>query len=796
MSSRRFLLEGQTQLNGIDFVEVDASQTRLRVHFVNAIPDEHALSAWVKGVTIQGGETIAEVPALFDARVWSSDSAGRPILELQVAAPGDFSNYVLSLVGPVAAVVPLLDPYFDHATFSFKASCQSTLDCRPGSTDCPTPPDCSPPIDYLAKDFQSFRKALSDFSRLRYPDWQERSEADFGVMFMEALSSLADDLSYQQDRIAAEGWLETATERRSLLRLARLVDYEPRVATIAHVWLQFDLQDLTSVRAIPTGTLVSGLSPDGTSVDYEVGTGLGDLETGYSANPAWNRGKLLPFYWDDDAPCLPRGSTEMYVLGWDLGLCDGQLLLIDTPAVVSADPPWREIVRIVGAPQQSTDLLRNQPVTRIAWRVDDALQFDHDLSRTTLAGNVVPATEGRRHIEAFVIPPSDVVGPAMLATRLDMPQAIVRTGTNRSLQFLYSLKYAPLAWMARNPAVEKPRPELILEQATADGPRRWDWRRTMLQADPFTETFTVEPMSYREIDIGTGMFDYDGDDGDTLRFGDGQFGPVPGDGAQFLATYRTGGGTRGQLAAETINSIDPACPIASEIKRVSNPLAASGASDAETPAQIREFAPQAFRAIQYRAVRAEDFDRAAEQRLDWVQRAGTRFRYTGSWLSAFTAVDPIGSQSLDDVRMLDLERLLARYRMAGQESFGFAPRYASLDLQVTVCARPDAFGGEVERALLAALGPSLQTGGRKGFFHPDRFTFGMALERSALEAAVQEVPGVGGVLDVTYRRRGYTRGFVRMLDSVSVAPDEIIRLENDPSRPERGSLRVEVRGGK
>ena len=123
---------------------------------------------------------------------------------------------------------PLLDPFFDHVTFSFKADCPSTLDCETPEPQCPPAPAHTPPIDYLAKDFLSFRKALSDFSALRYPAWQERSEADFGVMFMEALASLADDLSYQQDRIAAEAWLETATERRSLVRLARLVDYEPR----------------------------------------------------------------------------------------------------------------------------------------------------------------------------------------------------------------------------------------------------------------------------------------------------------------------------------------------------------------------------------------------------------------------------------------------------------------------------------------------------------------------------------------------------------------------------------------
>src|SRR4029077_1925574 len=98
----------------------------------------------------------------------------------------------------------------------FKAGCPSTLDCVRPPVECPAPDDTAPPIDYLAKDFDSFRKALSDFSGLRYPAWKERSEADFGVMFMEALSSVADDLSYQQDRIAAEGLPGTASERRRL----------------------------------------------------------------------------------------------------------------------------------------------------------------------------------------------------------------------------------------------------------------------------------------------------------------------------------------------------------------------------------------------------------------------------------------------------------------------------------------------------------------------------------------------------------------------------------------------------
>ena len=48
------------------------------------------------------------------------------------------------------------------------------------------------------------------------------------MMLLELLSAVGDDLSYQQDRIAAEATLATATQRRSVIRHARLVDYEPR----------------------------------------------------------------------------------------------------------------------------------------------------------------------------------------------------------------------------------------------------------------------------------------------------------------------------------------------------------------------------------------------------------------------------------------------------------------------------------------------------------------------------------------------------------------------------------------
>ena len=129
------------------------------------------------------------------------------------------------------------------------------------------------PIDYLAKDFASFRQALSEFSTLRYPAWVERSEADLGVMLMEALAAMADELSYYQDRVAAESTLETATQRLSAARHARLVDYEPAPAIAATTVLQLDVASpppQATGWTIDTPLLVRALGADGSVTDFEI----------------------------------------------------------------------------------------------------------------------------------------------------------------------------------------------------------------------------------------------------------------------------------------------------------------------------------------------------------------------------------------------------------------------------------------------------------------------------------------------------------------------------------------------
>jgi uncharacterized phage protein gp47/JayE len=793
-----------SSLNGIDFVEVASDdQTALRVHFLNAVPLKSKLGT--PPVTITGGERVRTVAVKpIQDGDWSGDDS-HLILSLTVASPGDFSLYTLTVNSP------LLDPYFSSAPFSFKARCPSDLDCRPAPPVCPVPPSGAPPIDYLAKDFLSFRQALLDFSALRYPEWQERSEADFGMMFLEALCALADDLSYTQDRVAAESALETATQRRSLVRLARLIDYEPRPATSAAVLLQFDV---SKDGTIPDGLVVSARRPDGTAIPFETGAALAGRGPGTPVRAAWSSDVLRPYWFDDSQRCLRAGATQMYVLGQGFKFAPGQLLLIETDAPSSADPPLRQIVRLLGAdqggpatelcdplfPPPSAAALGGRPppvlacpgapqetaVTQIRWRPEDALTADRDLTRTRLAGNLVVTTQGlTQPVERFAIPPPEQQPP--------LPSAVVRTGPNDtseapSLLYLWTLRAAPLAWLPPQGADGLPQPEIVLTGPGPTGdPVAWQFLRWLLDAGPLDPAFTIDPARFARIGLGSPSYDYDGDAGDTLRFGDGVFGTVPDPGATFTVTYRIGAGAAGNVAAATITSIDQQPAF---VLRVSNPLPASGGADAEPPERVRRLAPEAFRAKQFRAVLPSDYQAAAEG-LSWVQRAGTVFRWTGSWLTAFTTPDPLHSEQITAGQRAELIDLLNRRRLAGQESFVPDPKYVSLDLVVEVCAAPEAFQGDVEQALLEALRSA--AGGLLG---PDNFTFGQPLRRSALEAAVQAVAGVAGVTAIRYRSRGRAPDFTPLGDQVSVGVDEIIRCDNDPSLPERGTLKVIVRGGK
>ena len=89
-----------------------------------------------------------------------------------------------------------------------------------------------------------------------------RDPGDPAIAFLDAWALVGDVLTFYQERIANEGYLLTAAERRSILELARLVGYRLRPGVAASVFLAFDLEQGAEVE-IPAGTRAQSLPGPG-----------------------------------------------------------------------------------------------------------------------------------------------------------------------------------------------------------------------------------------------------------------------------------------------------------------------------------------------------------------------------------------------------------------------------------------------------------------------------------------------------------------------------------------------------
>lgn len=137
----------------------------------------------------------------------------------------------------------------------------------------PTPPNIlqtgkRPIIDYVTKDYDGFRAGMLALIPQLLPNWSDRSESDFGVVLIELFAYVADILSYYQDRVANEAYLTTATQRRSVAELLRLIDYQidPGLAARAVLHLDVSTDVSVAVNALPYRVRATGIpgEPDRT----------------------------------------------------------------------------------------------------------------------------------------------------------------------------------------------------------------------------------------------------------------------------------------------------------------------------------------------------------------------------------------------------------------------------------------------------------------------------------------------------------------------------------------------------
>lgn len=811
--------------NGIDFLdvvdseaEVEADRQRvLRVHFLKAVTDP-LLGITAEDTHVDGGTRVTGIRV--EGIEWDGD-----VLEVRVDRPGDFSAYTLRL-GESNAPYPGLDPLLASVDFVFKADCPTDFDCL-DDAPCGDPPQDTPDIDYLARDYAGFRRLMLDRLAVTTPDWQERNPADLGVALVEVLAYAADHLSYQIDAIGMESTLATARRRTSARRHARLVDYAVHDGSNARTWvhLTVDAAEVT----VPTGTqlltrvpgLSPRLSPPSSAANRAFDSGATVFETMHDtvAKAAANR---MPLHtWGDRECCLPAGATNATLVGHPPLAVGDVLVLVEregpgTGNPADADPAHRHAVRLT-AVEPTTDPLGSWTpdeglppspvdVTRISWADADALPFALCVTAviegtfhaevSVALGNMVLADHGRtvqEPLEPVPAPdrrlalattatghcttPEPVPTPARYEPVLDrspvtMTGTVGRaTGADQRVWQAFGTESAAAAyqWQPRHVL-----PAITL--AETDTGRLWQPRRDLIASGRFTPEFVAE---------------IDPDGRARLRFGDDEYGLRPSPQTHFIATYRVGNGPSGNIGADTLHHVLTSDP---RIVAVRNPLPGRGGTPPESLDHVRQLAPHAFRAPM-RAVTPQDYATTAA-RHPAVQQAVATERWTGSWYTVFLAVDRVGGGPVDADFETELRAHLERYRMAGDDLEIDGPHYVPLEIQLRVCVLPEYFRSDVARTVRDVLGNRDLPGSGRGLFHPDRLTFGQTVRLSRIYATAHAVDGVRYVEALTFGRLGDPSRSALTTGDLPTGRMEIPRLDDDPNFPERGILRLSMEGGR
>lgn len=857
-NTRRDLVRHMKGHNGLDYVEVLDDQITLHAYFLGKLPPEleENKPGIEKFLRVEGGQRITDIKIEDVDPVVDPDPERDDFVVIRLNKFGDFSTYTLRLTG-----VENIDPRYDRAEFSFKVNCPSDLDCAPVCT-CEPQVFAEPEINYLAKDYQSFRQLILDRLSILMPDWKERHVPDIGIMLVEVLAYVGDYLSYYQDAVATEAYLDTARQRISVRRHARLVDYLLHEGCNARAWvcvevdadLELDPSDVSFVTSTEDAIMQSRIALEwedlSTVLDenYEVfepvvterskpiqvmkahnwirfyafGERYCCIETGSTSATLlddWivtevpeNGTQGAKYYKDQKDPYQNSTPKTKKKFERALKLKPGDVLIFEevigpvTGLAADADPMRRHAVRITSVKPGEDKLRKTEegypiPYVEIEWAPEDALPFtfcistigaapdcDYLINVSVARGNVILCDHGRTQ------PPEDF-GPIPVSRTEAVCECVDEAGDVQIIpgRFAPVLRKSPITYCDRLPKdkphwasatsmlTQDPRQALAHVHVTSEPPYDWENRYDLIASGPDDKHFVVEIDNFGKA---------------HLRFGNGELGFQPAAGTTFRVTYRAGNGIAGNVGAESITRLVTRKTTFTGVDiKVRNPLAARGGTEPEPMAEAKLFAPYAFRKKLQRAIIAGDYQSLAA-RNPKLQRASGELAWTGSWYEADVAIDPLGSETVTDELLKDIQTYLERYRRMGHDLHVEQAEYVPILLALEVCALPHYQPGHVKAALLEAFSNRVLPGGKRGFFHPDNLTFGEGIYLSKIIATAQAVAGVECVQVKKFQRLFEASNHEIDNGILPLRLAEIAQLDNDPNFPERGKLEIHVGGGR
>jgi len=590
----------------------------------------------------------------------------------------------------------------------------------------------APRIDYLTKDFSSFRRMMLDRLSVLLPAWSERHTSDLSIALVDILAYAADYLSYDQDAVATEAYLGTARRRISARRHARLLDYFMHDGANARVFVEVRAASGVTpggAPQLPAGTALLTRTPQQPAVMSP----SAELPAASSAAQVFETMHPLFLYGSHSqialASAQPVGATSAALVDTSPSLSTtfmpGDLLLFEeilgprSGLSKDADPTHRQVVRLLS-------IVASAGVATVTWGAGDALAFRLGPAACVARGNIVLADHGQT-LPPENLPPVVPGAPYRpVLSRLPLTQqghvvtaqgALVAFDPQAPASTVFGYQLADV-----RPAIQ------LVQTGGASIATGWSVQRDLLESGPLATDFVVEV-----DDAGAAH----------LRFGDDAVGKGIDPTSQFQANYRIGNGLAGNVGAESIaHAVLSSNP---GIVLLRNPLPASGGIDPETVAQVQTNAPQAFQQTQQRAVTRADYVSAALL-CPGVQSAVARLRWTGSYLVASVVVQRAGGLAVDRAFQTQVQTFLEPFRLAGLSIEVVPPTLVPIQIGLAIATAPGFLPSAVLASVSAALlGPGPLPNGQPARFAPANLTLGQTIYFSEVLAAAAGVPGVASI---------------------------------------------------
>ncbi len=252
--------------------------------------------------------------------------------------------------------------------------------------------------DYTALDFDSIRARLIQLVQSAFPEWTDFEVASFGNMLLEAFAFVGDVLAYYLNAQARESRLSTATQRRNVIALARMLGYRLRSASAATAELRFSLSEpIQSDIVVRAGTVVRTeevTQPVRFQMLSSVVIRAGEVEASAIAEHSETHAELF------DA----RGIAELDVLLDRAPYLDGSATVIagngtysEVDSLLGSGPVERHFIVLVNQNDQATIRFNQKPTgsIRVTYKTGGGASGNVESRRLIVIDGVMHDVRGR-----------------------------------------------------------------------------------------------------------------------------------------------------------------------------------------------------------------------------------------------------------------------------------------------------------------------------------------------------------------------------------------------------------------